>query len=107
MDFTRLLGIRACVIDAILIPPWLQKTPMSIQQVAEVSSAPITITDVTVIDGKTLQLDLSNLEIGHSLQIVGVTRALHGYLGGGTVDLAEVLWSQFHGNGSDVLFQAR
>jgi hypothetical protein len=50
MDFTRLLGILACVIDAILIPPWLQKTPMAIQQVAEVSSAPIAITGVTVID---------------------------------------------------------
>ncbi len=50
MGFARLLGIFACVIDAMLTTPWLHMTPMAIQQFAEVSSAPIVITDVTVID---------------------------------------------------------
>ena len=50
MGFARLLGIFACVIDAMLTTSWLHMTPMAIQQFAEVSSAPIVITDVTVID---------------------------------------------------------
>jgi hypothetical protein len=49
MVLTRLLGILACFIAAVLIPPWPLKGPIS-TQIAEVSSAPIAITDVTVID---------------------------------------------------------
>src|ERR1700733_14393683 len=48
--FTRQVGILACLINAVLIPPWLLKVPTGTRQVAEVSSAPVAITDVTVID---------------------------------------------------------
>jgi hypothetical protein len=50
MLFTALFGILACLIDAVLIPPWLLMVPTATQQVAEVSNAPIAITNVTVID---------------------------------------------------------
>jgi hypothetical protein len=48
MVLTRLLGILACLIAAVLISPWPLKGATVTQQVAEVSSAPIAITDVTV-----------------------------------------------------------
>jgi hypothetical protein len=50
MIFMPLLGILAGLIDAVLIPPWPLKVPTATQQVAEVSNAPIAITDVTVVD---------------------------------------------------------
>jgi hypothetical protein len=50
---------------------------------------------------------VAELQIRHSFQIVGVTSALHCYLRGRAVYFAQILWSQFYRNGSDVLFQAR
>jgi imidazolonepropionase-like amidohydrolase len=50
MAFTRALGILAYLINAVLMTPWLLNASTAIRQVAELSSAPIAIIDVTVID---------------------------------------------------------
>jgi hypothetical protein len=50
MAFTPVLGILASLINAALITPSLLNASTAIQQVAELSSAPIAIVDVTVID---------------------------------------------------------
>ncbi|MBV9158181.1 MAG: hypothetical protein JO097_18090, partial [Acidobacteriaceae bacterium] len=49
MKFTRVLGILACLINAVLTSAALRAST-SAQQVAELSNASIAITDVTVID---------------------------------------------------------
>lgn len=50
MAFARVLGVFACLINAVLIPPLLLKASTVAQPVAELSSAPIAISEVTVID---------------------------------------------------------